>query len=1021
MKPIRLVMQAFGPYAGEHSLDFRQLGDRSLFLIHGPTGSGKTTILDAMCFALYGDTSGAERDGKKMRSDNADPSLLTEVTFDFSLGGETYRVSRRPDQERPKKRGGGTTTERAQATLWRRTGLTDDAEEGDVLAAKWEKVTEEIERVFGFRSDQFRQVVILPQGQFRQLLTANSQDREKIFESLFQTVIYRRIEDALKQAAKEVENQIKDARSRHQVILQQAEATTVEELESRRDEWNARLSDIENQLDILRQSDNSAQQQLTEARQIVEKIQAQEKAQAALEALEKQQDEFAAKENTLARARRAATLTEVETMLKRCLKDATDAAEKLTKAQEALKRAERVKVEAEQVLARENEREPDREEANRQLGRLHELTTKVEELKQTQQELEAAQRAVAARTQARAAATADLEKCQGSLIEQENARGEAEKLAVQVDALERAAQEARRALEQRQRLEQARKDLSAAASTHQQRQADLRNQEQTFSNEREAWQAMEAVWYEGQAAILAARLVSGLPCPVCGATEHPAPAQSDQPLPTETAVKNQRQKVQTLQADLDALRAQESDQRHLLTQLQSQVESLEESLEKLKDQPLSTLEAHVRQSSEALAQAEAAKQKAPALEAELRRLREQETALKNQLDAAEQNLREAMLQHERAQTVMREREAGLPEDVRDAPALERAKKQLSGKIQSLKQALENAQRQANQANQSLAASQAALEAAQETARVAQDRLDAQRQAFEESLQQAGFESDAAFQAAKRSTEAINQLEAKIRRFAGDWRVASDRLERARKEAENLMAPDIDALEQAASAARKKLEESLQQQAALVEQHRQLDKRLDELREGKTRLAALETRYDVVGTISEAANGRNKYGITFQRFVLSALLDDVLLVASKRLQMMSRGRFHLQRTRERADQRTAGGLDLETFDTYTGTARPVSNLSGGESFLASLSLALGLADVVQNYAGGIRLDTIFIDEGFGSLDPEALDLALRTLVDLQQGGRLVGIISHVPELKERIDARLQVDTDKNGRSVARFVI
>lgn len=1021
MKPIRLVMQAFGPYAGEHALDFRQLGDRSLFLIHGPTGSGKTTILDALCFALYGDTSGAERDGKKMRSDNADPSLLTEVTFDFSLGGETYRVRRRPDQERPKKRGGGTTTERAQAMLWRRTGLTDDAEAGDVLAAKWENVTEEVERLFGFRSDQFRQVVILPQGQFRRLLTANSQDREKIFESLFQTVIYRRIEDALKQAAKDIENQIKDARNRHQVILQQAEAASVEELESRREDWNARLSDIESQLEILRQSDQAAQQQWSDARQILEKIQAQEKAQAALEALEKQQDEFAAKETMLDRARRAATLTEVETTLKRNLKEATDAAEKLAKAQEALRRAERVNVEAEQALAREKEREPDREEANRQLGRLNELTAKVEELKQAKQALEAAQRDVAARTQDRAAAKAALEKCQGRLVEQENTRAEAEKLAIQCDALERTAQEARRALEQRQRLEQARKKLSAATGTHQQLQADLRRQEQSFSKERDAWQAMEAVWYEGQAAILAARLVSGRPCPVCGSTEHPAPAQSDQPLPTETAVKNQRQKVQKLQADLDAIRQQESDQRHLLTQLQSQVESLEENLGTLKDQSLPALETRVRQSSEALAQAEAAKRKAPALEAELRRLREQETALKNQLDAADQRLREALLQHERAQAVMSEREAGLPEDVRDAPALERAKKHISSKIQSLKQALENAQRQANQANQSLAAAQAALEAAQETARAAQDRLEAQRQAFAESLRHAGFESDAAFQAAKRSTEAINQLEADIRRFEGDRRVASDRLERARKEAEHLTAPDIGALEQAASAARKKLDESLQQQATLVEQCKQLEKRLDELREGKTRLAALGKQYDVVGTISEAANGRNKYGMTFQRFVLAALLDDVLLVASKRLQMMSRGRFHLQRTRERADQRTAGGLDLETFDTYTGTARPVSNLSGGESFLASLSLALGLADVVQSYAGGIRLDTIFIDEGFGSLDPEALDLALRTLIDLQQGGRLVGIISHVPELKERIDARLQVDTDKNGRSVAHFVI
>ncbi|MBM3300319.1 MAG: SMC family ATPase, partial [Deltaproteobacteria bacterium] len=180
----------------------------------------------------------------------------------------------------------------------------------------------------------------------------------------------------------------------------------------------------------------------------------------------------------------------------------------------------------------------------------------------------------------------------------------------------------------------------------------------------------------------------------------------------------------------------------------------------------------------------------------------------------------------------------------------------------------------------------------------------------------------------------------------------------------------------------------------------------------------ETQYAVVGRISEVANGHNAQGITFQRFVLAALLDDVLIAATQRLQIMTHRRYSLQRRAERSDRRTAGGLDLEVLDSYTGIARPVSTLSGGESFLASLSLALGLSDVVQAYSGGIYLDTIFVDEGFGSLDPEALDLAFRALVDLQRGGRLVGIISHVPDLRERIDARLEVMPSRDG-SRARF--
>jgi len=181
---------------------------------------------------------------------------------------------------------------------------------------------------------------------------------------------------------------------------------------------------------------------------------------------------------------------------------------------------------------------------------------------------------------------------------------------------------------------------------------------------------------------------------------------------------------------------------------------------------------------------------------------------------------------------------------------------------------------------------------------------------------------------------------------------------------------------------------------------------------------LENRYAILGRLSEVANGRNKYGLTFQRFVLGALLDDVTVAATERLKLMSRGRYHLQRTLDRTRSNAAGGLELEVFDTYTGVARGVATLSGGETFLASLSLALGLVDVVQSYAGGIHLETIFVDEGFGTLDPESLDFAIRALIDLQKSGQLVGIISHVPELKERIDARLEVQPTDRG-SVAGF--
>ncbi|MDB5298862.1 MAG: ATPase involved in repair, partial [Phycisphaerales bacterium] len=247
-----------------------------------------------------------------------------------------------------------------------------------------------------------------------------------------------------------------------------------------------------------------------------------------------------------------------------------------------------------------------------------------------------------------------------------------------------------------------------------------------------------------------------------------------------------------------------------------------------------------------------------------------------------------------------------------------------------------------------------------------------------------------------------------------------RVERTAADAAGISPPDVAAIKAAAEAAEAAVEQNVREEESLATRLKQYDEQLSRLRALEADLQAMDARYQLIGQVSEVANGRNDYRMTFQRVVLGVLLDEVLAAASLRLRIMSRSRYVLQRLKDQAVGRGAGGLDLEVHDEWTGTTRAASTLSGGESFLASLALALGLADVVQSRAGGIRLDTIFVDEGFGTLDPEALDLAIRALQDLQQGGRLVGIISHVTELKEWIDARLEVSSGRRGSS-AKFVV
>jgi exonuclease SbcC len=292
--------------------------------------------------------------------------------------------------------------------------------------------------------------------------------------------------------------------------------------------------------------------------------------------------------------------------------------------------------------------------------------------------------------------------------------------------------------------------------------------------------------------------------------------------------------------------------------------------------------------------------------------------------------------------------------------------------------------------------------------------------FHQRLEGLGFADQNAFARARRTEEVMDHLEGQVRRYHGEVRAASERLDRAKRLALGLEKPDLKALVERVSEFKAALEAEVKKRGVLQEQQRQLEAWDEALERIERDREDQEARYGAVGRIAEVANGRNPQKITFQRFVLAALLDDVLAAASVRLRMMSRERYDLQRAREQVDMRLPGGLELMVFDAFTGKLRPVSTLSGGESFLASLALALGLADVVQAYAGGLRLETIFVDEGFGSLDPESLDLAYQSLVRILGGGRLVGVISHVPELKERIDARLEIRPGRQG-SEAAFVL
>ncbi len=1020
MKPLRLTMCAFGPYPREQVLDFAELRGQSLFLITGPTGSGKTTVLDAICFALYGDTSGLERDGAQMRSQHSAPATATEVTFDFALGSQSYRVKRNPAYERPKLRGEGTTTEAASARLWRRTGVSDPADDGVPLATKASEVTAEVEKLLGFRSEQFRQVVVLPQGQFRKLLMASVPEREAILEALFQTSLYRLMEQALKRASKDLFDQLGQLRTARDRTLEMAGVEADAELRARLSELEAQAKSAEAELARLRTLQTQADAALVQGRQADARLRERDEAQAALAALEARREAIEHSAARLDRARRAAGLRDLEAQAAGRAREGQAAQVELAQARTALQLAEQAQALAHEHHQRQQGRRGELERLRQRVDRLAQLTEQVKALASSQVQLDLARQRVTMLAGQRSAADEVLLRLDRELAAAQAELATQARLADQLAARRLEHDQARQVCEGRRRLE----ELSAQADrlTRDAARADRAVQaaQTKLDQAVEALHAMEQAFHAGSAALLARQLEPNQPCPVCGSTHHPAPAVgAETDIPDASAVEQQRQALRPLDAALRQAEAKHRERSQQLAVAQAQREALVEALNGQAQTDPAELAARAEALAAAVAQSQQAAGQVQALADRIEALKVRQSTGAQKGKSLAGDLEDARAAQEKLSGQLEQQQRAVPEDLRDAAALAAAQRQAAAELAELEQALTQAEAAAAESARALAARQAAAESARKALAQAQAAAGSAEQAFAARLGEAGFADAADYAAARLDQAALAQLDRAVRDYHEALAGARDRAQRAGAGADGIAPPDLPALQTAATKADAAVETAVAARQDLQGQLAQNRRWLDALDRDAARSARLDAEYATLGRLAEVAGGTNAQRLTFGRFVLGALLDDVLGAASQRLAIMSKGRYLLQRRRDPVDLRRPAGLDLEVHDAYTGQTRPAGTLSGGESFLAALSLALGLADVVQSYAGGIRLDTIFIDEGFGSLDSEALDDALRALVELQEAGRMVGIISHVGELRERIDARLEVTLGKTG-STARFV-
>uniref|UniRef100_A0AAU3H0Z4 Nuclease SbcCD subunit C n=1 Tax=Streptomyces sp. NBC_01401 TaxID=2903854 RepID=A0AAU3H0Z4_9ACTN len=1020
MRLHKLTLTAFGPFGGTQEVDFDTLSSAGIFLLHGPTGAGKTSVLDAVCYGLYGAVPGARQSpGTSLRSDHAQVDRPTEVRLELTVGGRRLEVTRRPAQPRPKKRGGGFTTEKAQSWL-----REYDAEHGwKALSRSHQEIGEEIGGLIGMSRDQFCQVVLLPQGDFARFLRADAEARGKLLGRLFDTRRFAAVEERLAELRRTAEARVRAADEQILALAQRiaqaagpaaGEAALPEERPGEPGlaegvlQWAAVARGAAHErLDIARcvlavaEGRNAAAGHVLEAQRELARLQQRyEETRRRAEGLEDRREERDRCHEQLARARKAdlvAPALELREEAGRAHRTAAAARER----SRAGLPSELAEAGFEQLAGTERR-------LRAELGALDSARRAEHRSRDIDAERSRLER------QSRADDELIQETSQWLAGWDVTHRGLTERVETARDAATRAEQLAGRLDPARRRLEAARR-RDALGAQEERAAAALTAARERAVDAHERWLELREQRLRGIAAELAGQLVDGAACTVCGSAEHPEPARAEAghvDRATEEAALAAHQQADGARADaerelgvlrerLAAARAEAADPQDMTA---------------ADPQDVTAADPQGVTGAPALAPASVA-----ALREAVDRLG-REHAEAHRLAAGTHAAREALAAAEREHL-------GRIDDRQQAERRAAARTSQREALDREQAALEAELEKARGACASVAEHAALLERRAGLLADAAEALRAEQGAAERLKEADGRLADAAFRAGFATPEAAaaellddtaqRDLQHRIDAWQTEAATVADRLaEEDARAAADQSAATPDAAQEAYDRSVQALREGAAAHAAAQERGAELA-RLSRRAEAEVRdLGPLRQEYERVARLAGLTAGTsadNERKMRLEAYVLAARLEQVAAAATARLQRMSAGRYTLIHSDERSGGRRAG-LGLHVVDAWTGRERDTATLSGGETFFASLALALGLADVVTDEAGGVRLDTLFIDEGFGSLDDQTLDEVLDVLDSLRERDRSVGIVSHVADLRRRIPAQLEVVKERHGSAV-----
>lgn len=1016
MKPEILTICAFGPYRKKVCLDFSILSEQPFFLIHGATGAGKTSIFDAICYALYGEAATEARTPRMLRNREAEPEVDTYVDLTFCVRDTHWHIRRNPEYMRKAKRGTGLARQTPEVVLER-------LEDGRVMES-WTRdgeVQARIVRLLGFQCKQFRQVVLLPQGEFRRFLMADTSARKEIMKVLFNTEIYQKLEDKLKEKAAEVSKSYDGIAEKQRLYLAEANAKDEAEFAALLAAREQQAAALAKQTAALQSRKEACEKERDAARDTMAKFTQADKAAEELQKWERIVPEDEEVKAMLDRADRAAALMDLANQLQVARQDAAKREQDLEALKQQGKKLATAYKQAEERFVMVQQQKPAHAAEREELIVLQGLLKVARELEQAKKDASAKQAASEKGQQEAASAKQRLLAAEQDLKAEQQQAEALQKEALNVDALK---------LRQQNLLAEQEKAAAAARSETLVREAaaGYEQAEQAAKKAETEWQAARAelahlreLAKEARAVLLAEHLEEGEPCPVCGATHHPKLAEAVTKVVTDKMLKAKEADVSSFEKRHQAAAARAQEKSGQLAAARAQAEAL---VKQLAGREPAELAAELAKVKTALQGAQEAAARYGSLMKAIERRQQEQAQLHEKAAALEQKAAASAAEAAAAKALVQDKQAQLAGKELPAEPQELAHQyqQREASWQAAEKAAVAAEQDYHSLDTRYHAAQSAWKTKREELLRSQEQAAALQQSFAGRLVQAGFADEAAYEAALQGSWRASDYRDKVRRellsHEQALHTARTNLDNCQKTIEKLEKPDLAAAEDAASAAQAAWQQALRESSAAETVLRSWQKRQKDLDALREQSGELTQTYARITGLSELASGKTGSRVSFQTYVLHSLLDDVMEMANQRLLIMSRGQYELHAgQRQRANQQ--GGLDMEIFDHYSGYARPLATLSGGESFLASLALALGLADVVQACAGGVRLDTMFIDEGFGTLDSETLDVALKALFELQKSGRLIGIISHVEELRSRIPARLEVTKTKSGGSTAHF--